>query len=58
MERRPLTVPRQGDSVSWVSLSRGAHEYDLDEYGLTGAQVTKSFAPYLERYGHLCRTGS
>lgn len=31
--------------------SRGRHGYDLDEFGLDGAELRERFAPYVERYG-------
>jgi hypothetical protein len=34
--------------------SRGAHQYTLEEYGLTPAEVTDAFSPYLDRFGDLC----
>jgi hypothetical protein len=36
--------------------SRGAHAYSLDEFGLRASEVTDAFGPYLDRYGHLCRS--
>lgn len=35
--------------------SRGAHHYSLEEYGLTEAEVTSAFGPYLERFAGLLR---
>lgn len=35
--------------------SRGAHRYSLAEYGLTEADVTTAFGPYLERFSPLLR---
>ena len=37
--------------------SRGAHRYRLEDHGLSAAEVTNVFAPYLERFGDLTTAG-
>ena len=34
--------------------SRGAHQYTLEQYGLTATEVTGAFGPYLDRFGARC----
>jgi hypothetical protein len=34
--------------------SRPEHRYTAEEYGLTPAEITRSFAGYLDRYGASC----
>lgn len=37
--------------------ARGAHDYRLEDYGISSADVTAAFGPYLDRFGDLCETG-
>lgn len=37
--------------------TRGAHQYRLDEYGLSPTEVANAFGPYLDWFGDLCGPG-
>ena len=52
---RPLAGEVADSMAAWADAnrrgSRGRHHYDLADYGLTAAEVTAAFEPYLARYG-------
>ncbi|HEX3623701.1 MAG TPA: sulfotransferase [Acidimicrobiales bacterium] len=57
---RPLSSVVEARIRNWTAANpqhrHGRHDYDLDRFGLTGAEVDAPFAPYLERFGAACAT--
>jgi hypothetical protein len=54
-----LDVATADAIATWAATnrrgSRGEHRYALEDYGLGPDEVLDAFAPYLERFGDLCR---